>query len=110
MMLKFPVFTRKGASIVLEEKNKGHLTKRPWTTGLLPWIIPELKLELGPWSCPLFWTILSEKISLFHLKGSWYILPALLEDQFIKGEIRYRPSQPGILLLQALEPFGPLNF
>jgi hypothetical protein len=34
----------------------------------------------------------------------------LLEDQFVQGEIRHRPSQPGILLFQGLEPLGLLYF
>ncbi len=33
----------------------------------------------------------------------------LLENQLIQGEISYRPSQPAILLLQDLEPFGLFN-
>ncbi len=33
----------------------------------------------------------------------------LLENQFIQGEIRHRPSQPGIFLLQDLEPFFLFN-
>ncbi len=33
----------------------------------------------------------------------------LLENQFIQGKIRHRPSQTGILLLQDLEPFGLFN-
>ena len=32
----------------------------------------------------------------------------LLENQFIERKIRHRPSQPGILLLQGLEPLGLL--
>ncbi len=30
----------------------------------------------------------------------------LLQNRFVQSEIRYRPSQPGILLLQGLEPLG----
>jgi hypothetical protein len=30
----------------------------------------------------------------------------LLEDQFVQSEIRHRPSQPSILLLQGLEPLS----
>ena len=34
----------------------------------------------------------------------------LLEDQLVQGEIRHRPSQPGILLFQGHELLGLLYF